>query len=250
MGGGTAGGEANGIDSRLPRYLALRDDLAAKIAQGGWNFVDPLPSEMKLAKQYGVALGTMRRAIEELVREGVLERRHGSGTYVRRSDFSGSLSRYLRFRSTHSTIAFQESRVLSVRRRRPNAPVSERLGLDSHAQAIFIDRKRYHDGELLVTEEIWLQPHRFAPLLSMPLERVGPLMYRTYEDDCGQIVTRAEESLKISTADAELAASLDVEPGSPVVTIERTSFDVAGLALEWRRSHARADHFEYRIEIR
>ena len=61
---------------------------------------------------------------------------------------------------------------------------------------------------------------------------------------------RAEESLKISTADAQLAASIGVGPGSPVVTIERTSFDIAGLTLEWRRSHARADHFEYRIEIR
>lgn len=250
MDGEIAAREASGIDSRLPRYLALRDDLAAKIAQGGWNFADPLPSEQKLARQYGVALGTMRRAIEELVREGMLERRHGSGTYVRRSDFSRSLSRFLRFRSTHSTIALQESRVLSVRRRRPPARVGERLGLEPGAPAIFIDRRRYHDGELLVTEEIWLQPQRFQPLLSLPLDEVGPLMYRTYEERCGQIVVRAEESLKISTADAKLAASLGIDPGDPMVTIERTSFDIARLVLEWRRSHARADHFEYRIEIR
>lgn len=237
-------------DQRLPRYLALRDDLAYKISDGRWNFVEPIPSESSLAKHYGVSLGTVRRAIEELVREGIVERRQGSGTYIRRSDFSGSLSHYLRFRSSHSKIAFQECRVLDMQKKTPPPSVGECLGLTEGTEAIFLDRKRFHDGELLVSDEIWLEPSRFTALLSLPREEIGSLIYRTYERCCGQVVARAEESLKVSVASTAVAALLEIQPGSPVIIIERTSYDGAGHALEWRRSYAKADNFEYRIEIR
>lgn len=238
------------VDRRLPRYLALRDHLYSKIAAGGWDFNKPLPPESKLAKQYSVALGTMRRAIEELVREGILDRRHGSGVYIRRSDFSGSLSRFLRFRSSHSTIAFQESRVLAVRLDTPPQYARQGLQLKEGDAAIFIDRRRYHDNELLVVEKIWVPSDRFEPLLSMPLEEIGPLMYRTYETHCAQLVARAVESLKIIVADPETAAILEIDPGGPALAIDRTTYDFADRPIEWRRSHAKADHFEYRIEIR
>lgn len=238
------------IDERLPRYIALRDDLAKKIAEDGWNTDKPIPSEAKLASHYGVALGTMRRAIEELVREGVLERRHGSGTYVRRSDFSGSLSRFLRFRSSHSTIAFQESKVLLAETRPAPDYVAEALKIDPGKDAIYLDRRRYQDGDLLVTEDIWLPLDRFGALLEMPLGEIGPLLYRTYEERCGQVIARAQESLKIVPADPAIAGILEKPPETMVIMIERTSFGFADDVLEWRRSHAAADHFEYRIEIR
>lgn len=242
---------ANGqhFDHRLPRYLIIRDDLAGKIAEGKWNFSEPMPSELRLAEQYGVSLGTMRRATDELVREGKIERRQGSGTYIRRSDFSGSLSHYLRFRSIHNTIAFQECQVSAVRLETAPSHVVEQFGLPEQGKAIFLDRKRSHGSELLVSEEIWLPKDRFAPLLTLPLEQIGSLLYRTYEEHCGQIVARAQESLKVTTANPVIATALEVEEGSPVIIIERVSFDYAGHVLEWRRSHAKAENFEYSIEI-
>ncbi len=238
------------IDERLPRYQALRDDLATRIAEGGWDFSKPLPSELKLAKEYDVALGTMRRAVEALVREGILERRHGSGTYIRRSDFSGSMSRFLRFRSLHGTIAFQKSRVLSASIEPAPAHVCDPLGLKRGADAIVLDRRRYSDDELLLAEQIWLRHDRFAPLLEIDPDEYGPLLYRLYETRCGQIVARAVEGLKISTADATVGEMLGIAEGDAIVIIERTAFDFADKPLEWRRSFAEAKHFEYRIEIR
>ena len=237
-------------DARLPRYLVIRDDIARRIADGGWSFQDPIPSETKLAEQYGTALGTVRRAIDELVREGWLDRRHGSGTYIRRSDFSGSLSRFLRFRSSHSTIAFQESRVLSAKRCKPPATIQKALAVGEGKNAIQLDRRRYHDGDLLVTEDIWVPAERFEALLDLSLDDIGPLLYRTYEETCGVVIASAQEALRITAASDEIADTLGTGRGSIVIVIDRTSFDHSGAAVEWRRSHAVADHFEYRIEIR
>lgn len=235
---------------RLPRYLSLRDDLARRITESGWSFSEPIPSESKLAAEYGVALGTVRRAIDELVQEGVLDRRQGTGTFLRRSDFSGSLSRCLRFRSLHSTIAFQESRVLTAELRDTPEHVADKLGLRAGDQAIYLDRRRYHDGDLLVVEDIWLRPDRFAPLLEMDLADIGPLLYRTYEEDCGEIIVSAKESLRVQSATADVASTLGIQPGSPIIVIDRLSLSLDDRPLEWRRSYAIADNFEYRIEIR
>lgn len=243
-------GSRQKLDQRLPRYLAIRDDIASKIAEGEWDLSEPLPSESRLAELYGVSLGTMRHAIEELAREGKIERRQGSGTYIRRSDFSGSLSHYLRFRSSHSTIAFQECQVLAARLETAPPRIVEQFRLPEGGEAIFLDRKRFHDKELLVSEEIWLPKDRFSPLLALPLEQIGSLLYRTYEEQCGQVVASANESLKVATADPAIAAALEVKEGSSIIIIERVSFDYAGQVLEWRRSHAKAENFEYRIEIR
>jgi len=192
----------------------------------------------------------MRRAIEELVDEGVLERRHGSGTYLRRSDFSRSLSRFMRFRSSHSTRSTQTTRVLGVRLDLIPRYAAEPLRLKEGDQAIYIDRRRYHDDELFVAEDIWLLHDRFKPLLAMPPEEVGPMLYRTYETHCGQVIARAVESLRVFTADAEMAALLSTDVGSPTISIERVAYDLTDQPIEWRRSRGKADHFEYRIEIR
>lgn len=238
------------IDKRLPRYMALRDHIFAKIADGGWSFDDVLPSESALAAKYGVALGTMRRAIEELVREGVLERRHGSGTYVRRADFSGSLFHFLRFRSTHSTISAQESRIFALRVEPAPSYVRQALNLKAGDEAIFMDRRRYHDGELLAAEENWLLLDKFSALLEIPMEDVGPLVYRTYEVRCNQYIAYARESLKIISAEPDIAKLMGIEIGGPAAVIERTAYDFSDHPLEWRRSHAKTEHFEYRIDIR
>ncbi|RYP57051.1 hypothetical protein DL771_011514 [Monosporascus sp. 5C6A] len=67
-------------DLRLPRYQQLRDDLAAQIAQQHWRPGDAIPTEAELAKTYNVAVGTVRKAVDVLVAEGLLERFQGRGT--------------------------------------------------------------------------------------------------------------------------------------------------------------------------
>ncbi|MFM7346829.1 MAG: GntR family transcriptional regulator, partial [Tagaea sp.] len=83
-------------DSRLPIYLRIQDALVAEIAQGALKPGDALPSEDNLAKRFGVALGTVRKALDGLAADGKLDRRQGRGTFVRRADFGNALFRFFR----------------------------------------------------------------------------------------------------------------------------------------------------------
>lgn len=237
-------------DGRLPLYQRLRDDLSAKIAGQFWRPGEALPSEQVLASQYGVASGTIRKAIESLVQEGQLERRQGSGTFVRRPDFRSSLARFFRYASTESGHAMPEGRVQELHLVTPEPMVAQKLALPDKARAVFLDRLRLLDGAPLLAEEIWLPEDRFASLLEIPPTGFGDLLYPLYERHCGQVIARAHERLTAEPATTLVAGKLEIPVGSAVIVIERLAFGYDDTPLEWRRSRGPAARFEYEAEIR
>src|SRR5437879_13826842 len=86
-------------DARPPLYQRLRDDLLQRIAQREWSPGDAIPTEAELTQTHELATGTVRKAIDMLVAEGVLTRSQGKGTYERRPNFNTSLFRFFRFRT-------------------------------------------------------------------------------------------------------------------------------------------------------
>ena len=239
-------------DRRLPLYARLRDVLTRRIAEGAWPPGEALPAESTLAGGYGVSVGTMRKALQQLVDEGLLERRHGSGTFVRRAQFDKSLFRFFRHAGDGGGDGggIPASRIL----RREVVTAAETpeaaLGLAPDAPVIRMQRLRLWGDEPFLAEDIVLPHDRFQAFLDIPVEGLGPLLYPVYETQCGQVVARAEELLTVGEADAVVARLLRCRPGTPMVSIERTAFAHDGTALEWRRSRGRADGFSYRVEIR
>jgi GntR family transcriptional regulator len=237
-------------DQRLPLYERLKAAIRAGVRDGVWPAGSSIPAEGQLAQDTGLAVGTVRRALQDLVDEGMLERRQGRGTFVRRPDFGTSLFRFFRLQSIDRRELVPEGRILD--RNLVDAPemVAERLRLAKGAQAIRITRLRLAEGEPLLLEEIYLAYPDFAPVLEVELDQLGPLLYPVYERLCGKVVASAEEELVIGVADESHAAMLDVAPGAPVAVVERLAKGRDGTPLEWRRSIGRGDRFRYRTEIR
>lgn len=235
-------------DRRLPLYARLRDVLTRRIAEGAWPPGEALPAENALAGGYGVSVGTMRKALQQLVDEGLLERRHGSGTFVRRAQFDKSLFRF--FRHAGDVGGIPVSRILRREQTTAAETPEAALGLAPDASVIRMQRLRLWGDEPFLAEDIVLPYNRFRGFLDIPVEELGPLLYPVYETRCGQVVARAEELLTIGEADTVVARLLRCRPGTPMVSIERTAFAHDGTALEWRRSRGRADRFSYRVEIR
>ncbi len=75
-------GLLRGPGEGLPRYRRLRNELAARIAEGAWKAGERLPAEDRIAQATGLSLGTVQRALRVLAEDGLLVRRHGSGTFV------------------------------------------------------------------------------------------------------------------------------------------------------------------------
>jgi len=237
-------------DARLPLYQRLRDQLAEQIANNRWRPGEAIPTEAALSAEYQLSTGTVRKAIDALVSEGILERQQGRGTFIRRAQFQSSLFRFFRFQTVSGERQVPESRILSIEPVAAPSAVAQALGLPADALVIRIVRVRLLDVKPVLAEEIWLPRQRFQALLEIDLSREGPLLYPIYEEVCGQVVASAEETLTAESVNDVHARLLQVPVNSPVIVIERLARDYAGSPLEWRRSRGHAEHFRYRVDIR
>lgn len=237
-------------DARLPLYQRLRDRLAEQIANNRWRPGEAIPTEAALSAEYQLSTGTVRKAIDALVSEGILERQQGRGTFIRRAQFQSSLFRFFRFQTVSGERQVPESRILSIEPVAAPSAVAQALGLPADAPVIRIVRVRLLDVKPVLAEEIWLPRQRFQALLEIDLSREGPLLYPIYEEVCGQVVASAEETLTAESVNDVHARLLQVAVNSPVIVIERLARDYAGSPLEWRRSRGHAEHFRYSVDIR
>lgn len=237
-------------DARLPLYQRLRDQLAEQIANHRWRPGEAIATEAALSSEYGLSTGTVRKAIDMLVAEQVLERQQGRGTFIRRAQFQSSLFRFFRFQTASGSRPMPQSRILSVEPLPAPSSVAEALGLLPAAQVIRMIRVRLLEAQPVLAEEIWLPREPFQALLDLDLGAHGPLLYPIYEQFCGQVVASAAETLTAEAVDEVHARLLQVPVGSPVVMIERLARDHAGQPLEWRRSRGHAEHFRYSVDIR
>lgn len=235
---------------RLPRYQRLRDEMVALIAARHWRPGEAIPTEQALAKSYDVAVGTVRKAVDLLVAEGLLERFQGRGTFVRRATFDSSLFRFFRFQTRQGERRIPESRIL--RREVVDAPsaVAATLQISNNARVIQMSRLRLIDGVPMLAEEIWLPYVRFAAFAQLELTEIGDLLYPVYEAHCNQVVASATETLTVEAIDPLHARLLRIEPGTPAVVIERLAYGYDRQPLEWRRSRGPASEFIYQAEIR
>jgi GntR family transcriptional regulator len=237
-------------DDRLPLYQRLRDELAQQIANNRWRPGEAIPTEAVLSVEYGLSVGTVRKAIDMLVNERILERQQGRGTFIRRPQFHSSLFRFFRFLTPDGERQVPESRILSNEPMVASAEVAKALSLEPGEWVIRLLRLRLLDGTPVLVEEIWLPKEPFKAMLEHDLNAEGPLLYPIYEEICGQVVASADETLMAESVSEVHARLLRIKVGSPVVVIERLARNYAGQPIEWRRSWGHASHFRYSVEIR
>ncbi|MGM3387273.1 GntR family transcriptional regulator [Stutzerimonas stutzeri] len=238
-----------GYDERLPLYQRLREEMLAKIAAGEWLPGAPIPTEAELTRLYGVAIGTVRKAVDTLVSEGLLLRSQGRGTFVRRPNFDASLARFFRQVNASGGREIPTSRILVKALQAPSAEVATALALPDGEQVLYLERLRMIEARTLFHEDIWLPASRFGALLDIEAEQFGELLYPLYEARCGQCIASARETLTVGAADEGMAKVLAIDSGAPVVNIERVALGYDRSPLEYRISRAAAEGFRYQIDI-
>ena len=237
-------------DDRLPLYQRLADAIRRDVVNGEYKPGDKVPSENVFSRELSIAPGTVRQALAQLVKEGILERKHGKGTFVRSPNFDDALFRFFRMRGEQGELLMPESEILS--RELEIFPDSIVEVFESHygIGAINMHRLRKVNGETVMFEDIWLPRDPFQNFLRAPLDEIGALLYPAYATICGHVIVYVKEAITVEKADNETAKKLHIEPMEPVVIIDRTAFGYEGNPLEWRRSKGRASQFQYHVEIR
>lgn len=236
-------------DQRLPRYLQIRDELMRRICARAWGPGEALPAEDRLAAEFEVSLGTMRKALETLVAEGMVERVHGRGTFVSRAFERISMMRFVRF-TEEERRELPTTQCLEVGAREGTAETRRRLGLGPKDKLLYIHRTRSCGPEVILSEHVWLPYKRFAPLEAYMRKTSPPLLYPVYDALCGVLVSRAADELSVTPLAAKDAKVFKQPTGTPAIQIERLMADPSDQPIERRISYVTMQRFHYVVESR
>jgi GntR family transcriptional regulator len=226
--------------------LALRD----RILQGEWAPGEVIPAESTLAQSYGVALGTIRQALALLVEDGVLQRRHGKGTFVTKGVDGASMMRFFRFRGVDTASSeAPQSRILSSRLRTATVQETTVFGMTKGAQVLQLERLRSLDNEPCLLETIVLPLPLFGKLVDSDTDEWDDLLYPMLQQRCGVVIQKTQDSLSFSQLNATQAKRLKLAAAHPCVLVERQAFDIAGRCVELRSTRGDAFSFKYTAQL-
>jgi GntR family transcriptional regulator len=230
-----------------PLYLQLKrfieDAIRAEFVHPG----DALPSERDIAAKLEVSRVTVRKAVQQLVREGVLLQRHGSGTYVapQPSRVEQSLSQLTSFTEDMARRGMAvHAKWLDRGIYHPSPEETVILGLSSTDSVARIARLRISGDTPLAIERASLS----ARILPDP-DAIGTSLYAHLEKD-GNRPVRAIQRIRAVSLGDEDAALLEVGPGVASLHIERTSYLPSGRVVEFTRSIYRGDTYDFVAELR
>jgi GntR family transcriptional regulator len=233
--------------SGIPLYVQIREKLRAELAQ-----IEPgelIPTEAELEKKFRASRITVRRAVEELVAEGLLLRQQGRGTFVQRPKLTHELSRITSWTEQLKTLGFSP-KTAHRRVRREIAPphVSEALRLDPNEEVVHIQRVRLAAREP-ISYMINYLPARLVPGFDHT-KFTRESLYEALEHEYGLRPATAVDTVGTRSASEEEADALKIEHEIPVLTVRRVSYLDDGTPLELAVVVSRGNRYEYQVTLR
>ena len=235
--------------TQTPRYMSLSEDIQSRIHAGEFVTGDRLPSEAELCRQHGVSRGTVVRAIEQLVSDGLAVRRQGSGTFVARPSMHRRSGKLLSFSQTaYSEGLDATQRIIQI------APAGEALAREFHCDlpAVSLVRLRLIDNIPCAYHHSVI-PDRVAravPDLNGGEGLKAPhfSLYDAFEQAGHEVVT-AEERVTARLASDEEAGLLNIAMPAAVIVVFRRSFDASGALVEAVEAVHHSEFYTYDMSL-
>jgi GntR family transcriptional regulator len=252
QGAATADAPASATPAFSPLYQQIKALILQSLQAGEWKPGESIPSEMDLAARFRVSQGTVRKAIDELAAENLVVRRQGKGTFVATHSEQHLRYRFLKLMPDSGDRDGEgpaQRTVLECRRVRAPAEVARALALRPGDAVLQVRRVLSFAGVPTILEDLWLPGNAFKGLSAERMASfVGPT-YAMYEVEFGVRMVRAEEKIRAVAADASQAALLNVQPRSPLLSVERIAYTYSDAPMELRRGLYRTDTHHYRNEL-
>lgn len=230
-------------------YMQIKELLVAKIGSGEWLPGNVIPSEVNLAREFGVSQGTVRKAITELVESNVLTRKQGRGTFVSNHDPHRALFHFFHITDNKGHRVLPDSHVLSCRRKKATRGEIMKLQLDAGSSVIRIERVRNFAARPTMIETITLPAGPFGDLADDRDCELPNTLYELYEKRYGITIHSADEQLRAIAASRHDAGILDLEPGTPLLEIERVAMTLDRTPVELRISRCSTESHYYQNTI-
>ena len=216
-------------DSPVPRYAQVADLLRGRIARGQWRTGDQLPTLDELTREFDVARVTVRQAIELLAREGLISAQQGRGTFV--TAVPAGRDRPLRLQTTLATLAEvyrHDKPRLTLLEEAAAMPALDPADGSPARRYHFMRRVHSRDDVPYCVISIYLDNHvfRMAPT-RFRRETVVPVLLELPHVK----LSRASQTLVVSSADVEVAGFLGVPVNSPVAEVRRLCVNDQGVVV-------------------
>lgn len=234
--------------SSVPKHLQLAQHIKAHIEMGEWKPGDKLPSERDLIKLTGISRETVRHTLAVLAQQGIIEKTHGSGTFVRQPRYETPM---------HVVYSFSEQlRGLGVTLQdtwlaREVIPATEtlalKLGLQPDDPVIHIRRLRRVQHTPIMVSSAYI-PQALCPALVDETDYAS--LYALLTEKYSIPILTATDWLEAISADADLARCLGVPRRSPVMSVERRATTTQDVILHLGFNYIRGDMCRFRSDMR
>jgi DNA-binding GntR family transcriptional regulator len=236
--------------SPLPVYFQIALDLRRRIAAGEWNSGDRTAPELELASEYAVSRVTIRQALAELVKDDLLERRRGSGTYVRERNHPLVYDLNLTLGNAAARLREQgiENRADVVETGFVDDPPSElrhRLQIAAGGRAVFLVRRVIIDQDATAVYRSWFDASR-VPGIQDSAGLTGSLSV-VLEEDYGLVPTRSESAIEVVRSTHEETALLGSEHDAPMFVVSSTTYLADGQPLEFSQMTWLGDRVRFHV---
>lgn len=234
--------------SPLPLYAQIKNALRTRILDGTYPPHAQMPSESELMASFKVSRITVRQALGDLQKEGLIFRIHGKGTYVSKPKAFQDIGRLQGFNEAMSRMGYETfNQLLGFRDFEATPEIATRLGLPPLAPVCEIRRLRYLNREPLSVDVSYLPAAIGERLRGVDLATRD--IFLVLENDFGIALGNADLRIDSILADAALAALLKLEEGAPILRIERLTFSADGSPIDYEHLYYRGDAFQYRLRI-
>lgn len=229
----------------IPLYRMVKEELILFLQKKGIKSGMVLPTEKELAAQFGVSIGTVRRAIDELVSERIVIRQQGRGTFLAPYDTTRMINSFWHIQRKDGVIDVPVVSMLDFQETRLDERVAKNLNVPPGTPAFMILNVMKMGGERVLLDRLHVPAHLFAGLTKEKLAARDATIYDFYREAYGINIVKTTDRVTATTADRETAQLLGCKVGKPLLQVIRVAYSFGDQAVEHRCSLLDSENHEY-----
>lgn len=228
-----------------PLYKLVKSRIMKGLASGEWGSGEPIPSETKLAQRLEVSIGTVRKAIDELVAEKILVRHQGRGTFVAVHNEDRAMFYFFHIVRNEGTKKYPTSELLFFGKGKADLKSATALRIPRGAPVFRFRNLLRIEGQPLILDRITVPQALFPGFNDATLRQRESTIYSLYQSRYGINVIRASERVRARQCGKDTARSLNLAIGAPILEILRVAYSYNELPVEYRASQVNTEHHDY-----
>jgi GntR family transcriptional regulator len=227
------------------RYKVVKHAMLEALAAQEWKGGEAIPAEKRLAERFGVSIGTLRKAIDELVADNILVRHQGIGTFVAQHQRDQHYFRFFRIERLDGDKSYPVVELTHFEKGKASREVAALLEIEKGARVFsFINRLSLH-GEAVTLDRITVAQSNFPGLTEAALRARPNTLYNFYQEAFGINVVGTNERVRATTADDIDSELLRVPQSAPLLEVRRVAYSYHQKPVEVRISHVNTERYEY-----